>query len=137
MFFTVFLSKTVPFLAVCLSFKDGEDEKVDTAKSMKAGNKNDVSTRPFGNWHLQYTKKNAEKPSPGGSIQVEMWLLPKEFAERLPAGEGREEPVRQRSSLFTAFPCVSLPFLAVPLRLQRTVAIRTPTRSSQSPTGSR
>eukprot|EP01051_Picozoa_sp_SAG22_P005257 SAG22_NODE_306_length_12671_cov_14.743239_9_plen_182_part_00 len=38
------------------------------------------------------------------------------------------EEVRQRSSLLkaviTAFPCVSLPFLAVPLRSQRTVAIR-------------
>eukprot|EP01051_Picozoa_sp_SAG22_P015232 SAG22_NODE_1963_length_3241_cov_3.416932_3_plen_81_part_00 len=38
------------------------------------------------------------------------------------------ELVRQRSSLLkaviTAFPCVSLHFLAVPLRSQRTVAIR-------------
>eukprot|EP01051_Picozoa_sp_SAG22_P001788 SAG22_NODE_74_length_22289_cov_65.265119_8_plen_84_part_00 len=45
------------------------------------------------------------------------------------AHEGRGElimQVRQRSSLLkaviTAFPCVSLPFLAVPLRSHRTVA---------------
>eukprot|EP01051_Picozoa_sp_SAG22_P011028 SAG22_NODE_1030_length_5937_cov_2.536485_2_plen_168_part_00 len=41
---------------------------------------------------------------------------------------GDEGKVRQRSSLFkaviTAFPCVSLPFFAVPLLSQRTVAIR-------------
>eukprot|EP01051_Picozoa_sp_SAG22_P020053 SAG22_NODE_3906_length_1473_cov_1.217455_2_plen_279_part_00 len=44
----------------------------------------------------------------------------------LPGGRGepQDPPVRQRSSLFTAFPCVSLPFLVVPLCLRRTVAIR-------------
>eukprot|EP01051_Picozoa_sp_SAG22_P015743 SAG22_NODE_2104_length_3006_cov_2.293430_2_plen_398_part_00 len=47
-----------------------------------------------------------------------------EILRRRPAGE---QQVRQRSSLLkaviTAFLCVSLPFLAVPLRSQRTVAI--------------
>eukprot|EP01051_Picozoa_sp_SAG22_P025526 SAG22_NODE_7607_length_724_cov_3.267200_1_plen_87_part_10 len=40
------------------------------------------------------------------------------------AAAAAADPVRQRSSLLkaviTAFPCVSLPFLAVPLRSQRT-----------------
>eukprot|EP01051_Picozoa_sp_SAG22_P003538 SAG22_NODE_174_length_16466_cov_34.991568_12_plen_265_part_00 len=72
--------------------------------------------------------------APTGSGKTNVAILSVLRALALHTGHMDQVTARQRSSLFTAFPCVSLPFLAVLLRSQRTVAIRRRGTSGGRPT---
>eukprot|EP01051_Picozoa_sp_SAG22_P013269 SAG22_NODE_1466_length_4352_cov_2.073830_2_plen_224_part_00 len=106
---TVFLAKAMPFLAVCLS-------------SGRPGAQRLAALGP-----AQLLPLGGGAAAGRGRGRGRGLLHP---AQREQPERGGRGDVRQRSSLLkaviTAFPSVSLPFLAVPLRSHRTVALRSP-----------
>eukprot|EP01051_Picozoa_sp_SAG22_P011951 SAG22_NODE_1198_length_5193_cov_12.289360_4_plen_445_part_00 len=79
-------------------------------------------------WHDRLSRSEYQYIERGDPMARPMFPTGRVLAP--PPDRLRAEAVRQRSSLLkaviTAFTCVSLPFLAVPLLSQRTVAIRPP-----------